>query len=168
MGSRVDWVVVASGSGGTQAGLLVGLRALGADTRVIGVGVSGDSQQIRKDLVLSIAEGAAALLGLDAGVDACDVVVDGDHVGPGYGLFDDAVSGAIETVASLEGLMLDPVYTGKAMAGLMDLVAQGKFAKDDSVLFLHTGGAAGLFAYSDVLCSLSREPGFAMRRAGPG
>ena len=79
------------------------------------------------------------------------VTVLDDYVGPGYSLPTDAMIEAVKLFASLEGILLDPVYTGKAAAGLIDLVRRGRFERDDNVLFLHTGGAPALYAYQDVL-----------------
>ena len=142
---RVDWVVVANGSGGTHAGLLAGLDA---DTRVLGVDVG-----TRPDLDTVIPRLAAEAAG-HAGRDAptAETIVDHARFGEGYGRVTDEALEAIRQTAGLEGLVLDPVYTGKAMAGLIGWVREGKITADDTVVFWHTGGAVALFAkqYADV------------------
>ena len=142
---RVDWVVVANGSGGTHAGLLAGLDA---DTRVLGVDVG-----TRPDLDTVIPRLAAEAAG-HAGHDAptAETIIDHTRFGEGYGRVTDEALEAIRQTAGLEGLVLDPVYTGKAMAGLIGWVREGKISADDTVVFWHTGGAVALFAkqYADV------------------
>jgi D-cysteine desulfhydrase family pyridoxal phosphate-dependent enzyme len=136
---RIDWVVVASGSGGTHAGLLAGLDPA---TRVLGVDVG-----TRPDLdtvIPRLAAEAAAHAGRDA--PTAETIVDHSRFGEGYGRVTDESLEAIRQVARLEGLVLDPVYTGKAMAGLIGWVREGKITGDDTVVFWHTGGAVALFA----------------------
>ena len=136
---RIDWVVVASGSGGTHAGLLAGLDPA---TRVLGVDVG-----TRPDLdtvIPRLAAEAAAHAGRDA--PTAETIVDHSRFGEGYGRVTDESLEAIRQVARLEGLVLDPVYTGKAMAGLIAWVREGKITGDDTVVFWHTGGAVALFA----------------------
>lgn len=145
-GIRIDAIVHGSGSGGTQAGLLVGLAALGRAMPVIGISVSAPQEKQRAKVQVLI-EPTAALLGLSK-VDA-DVVIDDGFVGPGYGLPTPAMREAVELVAASEGLLLDPVYAGKAMAGLIARVRRGDFTAAETVVFLHTGGSAALFAYID-------------------
>ncbi len=138
-GARVDWAVVADGSGGTHAGLLAGF---GADVPVLGVDVG--TRPDLDDVVPRLAAEAALRTGRAA--PPARAVIDHDHFGDGYGaLSTDAVE-AIRLVAKLEGLVLDPVYTGKAMAGLIAAVRDGRFASSDTVVFWHTGGAPALFA----------------------
>jgi L-cysteate sulfo-lyase len=150
----VDAVVVASGSAGTQAGLLAGFHALEVPTRVIGIGVSNTDQSWRRDLVHTVASEAAALLDCSSPVPWSAVHVLGEYVGEGYGLFGGDVVDALKTVARSEGILLDPVYTGKAMVGLMDLVKRGELTADQTVVFVHTGGTTGLAAYSGRLSAL--------------
>lgn len=138
-GAHVDWVVVADGSGGTHAGLLAGFGAL---TRVLGVDVG-----TRPDLevvVPRLASAAAARTGRPA--PAGTVVVDHDRFGAGYGHATDAGIEAILLAARYEGLVLDPVYTGKAMAGLVAAVREQRIGAEETALFWHTGGAPALFA----------------------
>ncbi|HEX5613887.1 MAG TPA: D-cysteine desulfhydrase family protein [Acidimicrobiia bacterium] len=139
-GVDVDWMFVADGSGGTHAGLLVGLGA-GSHTRVVGVDVGTRPDLV--DAVPALARAAAEVVGRPW---HDDVIVDTAHVGGGYGTPSDAAVEAITTVARTEGIVLDPVYTGKAMAALMTFVRDGSIGRDDTVLFWHTGGAPALFA----------------------
>ena len=135
----VDWVVVADGSGGTHAGLLAGLPG--------GVAVLGIDVGTRPDLderVPEIAAEAATVAGRPP--PAGPVVIDHDHFGPGYGKPTAACLEAIRAAARLEGLILDPVYTGKALAGLIGWARDGRFGPDQTVVFWHTGGAPALFA----------------------
>ena len=144
-GVTVDQIVVASGSGGTQAGLIAGLAAADSDIEVIGINVGTPSlQQTRK--VLALVNETCELLGI-APPDESTVQCLGDYFDPGYGVPNDAMRQAVRLVARLEGVLLDPVYTGKAMAGLIDLVHTGRLDADHTTVFLHTGGQTGLFAY---------------------
>jgi 1-aminocyclopropane-1-carboxylate deaminase/D-cysteine desulfhydrase-like pyridoxal-dependent ACC family enzyme len=145
-GASVDWVVVADGSGGTHAGLIAGF---GADVAVLGVDVG--TRPDLDEVVPRLAAEAAARAGRSA--PPTTVVIDHDRFGAGYGELTDDGREAIELAARFEGLVLDPVYTGKAMAGLIDLCRQGFFRPDQNVVFLHTGGSAALFAYEADLAS---------------
>jgi L-cysteate sulfo-lyase len=144
----IDAVVHCSGSGGTQAGLLVGLR--GSGIPVIGISCAAPRAEIA-GLVLDLAQRTAAKLGLPADFVGEDVKVVDDYVGPGYGVPTPGMIEAVDLCARLEGLLIDPVYTGKAMAGLIGLVRGGRFKATDSVIFVHTGGVPALFAYEDIL-----------------
>ncbi len=136
-------VVVASGSAGTQAGLAVGLEQLMPETRLIGVTVSRSvEQQLPKVVQLQHDIGTSLELVPRAPIHLWD-----DYFAPGYGFPNDAGQEAIKLLAALEGIVLDPVYTAKAMAGLIDGITQGRFPDDGPILFVHTGGAPALFAY---------------------
>jgi D-cysteine desulfhydrase family pyridoxal phosphate-dependent enzyme len=147
----IDWVVVADGSGGTHAGLLAGL---GARARVLGVDVG--TRPDLDDVIPRLTEEAAVFTGRDV-VDR-DLALDHDRFGDGYGAVTDAALEAIERVGKLEGIVVDPVYTGKAMAGLIAAVREGRFGAGDTVVFWHTGGAVALFAhrYADVFSGQER------------
>jgi 1-aminocyclopropane-1-carboxylate deaminase/D-cysteine desulfhydrase-like pyridoxal-dependent ACC family enzyme len=149
MGRPIDAILHASGSGGTQAGLLVALEALRADVPVIGISVS-EPQAGLAATVADLARRTAALLGTAAPPRAAVEVQDG-YVGADYGQPTAGMREAVRLCARLEGLFLDPVYTGKAMAGLIDLVRQRRFAPDQTVVFIHTGGTPALFSYLDAL-----------------
>jgi D-cysteine desulfhydrase family pyridoxal phosphate-dependent enzyme len=146
----VDAIVVASSSGGTQAGLLLGARALGYRGRILGVSIAERAAAFR-DHIAALANDAARRLALDVAVGAEDVTVTDAYLGGGYGVLGDREREAITLTARTEGLLLDPVYTGRAMGGLIHMVAQGTFAPDERVLFWHTGGIPGLFAYAEGL-----------------
>ncbi len=140
-----DHIVLASGSAGTQAGVLAGLAAARAETRVIGINVSA-SEASQTSKVRRLLHETCALLDIDAPDDDAIICNDG-YYAPGYGIPNREMVQAVRLVAELEGLMLDPVYTGKAMAGLIDLIHSGALEPGDTTIFLHTGGSAGLFAY---------------------
>jgi D-cysteine desulfhydrase family pyridoxal phosphate-dependent enzyme len=143
-----SWIFVADGSGGTHAGLLAGLGATSA-TRVVGVDVG-----TRPDLDSSVPALAASAASADGrGAPSATVIVDHDHFGDGYGRLSDACVDAIRTVARHEAIVLDPVYSGKAMAALFDWVRSGRIADGETALFWHTGGSPALFvgSYEDAL-----------------
>lgn len=149
MGRVFDRIVVASGSAGTHAGLLVGLRALNSRLPVHGVSVRRDTAA-QTGNVLALAQATAALLGTPA-PDAEDVRVDDAQVGPGYSLPTPAMVEAVQMLAREEGVLLDPVYSGKAMAGLIAAVRDGRIPRGERIVFLHTGGAPSLPAFANVL-----------------
>lgn len=149
-GIRADAIVHASGSGGTQAGLFTAMRVTQSGIRVVGVSV-GASRDIVAGRVRGLADELAALLGLDWRPHPDDIVVTDEYVGEGYGQPTPACLDAIRLAARTEGILLDPVYTGKAMAGLIDMVRRRQFAPDQTVIFWHTGGQPALFAYAGWL-----------------
>ena len=158
LGIGFDAVVCASGSALTHAGTLVGLRALGEAAPVYGICVRRDARR-QGDRVAQVAAGLAAMIERPAAFDAGGVAVSDAAHAPGYGRLNDAVREAMALAARHEALLLDPVYTGKAMAGLVALVRSGRIAAGSRVLFLHTGGLPALFAYADKLGSwLSKAP----------
>ncbi|EBQ4436080.1 D-cysteine desulfhydrase, partial [Salmonella enterica] len=136
-------VVVASGSAGTHAGLAVGLEHLMPDVELIGVTVSRSVAE-QKPKVIALQQAIAGQLALTA---KADIHLWDDYFAPGYGVPNDAGMEAVKLLASLDGVLLDPVYTGKAMAGLIDGISQKRFNDDGPILFIHTGGAPALFAY---------------------
>ena len=141
----IDRIVTATGSAGTHAGLVAGLAVMGADIPVLGIGVRAPKDRQEAN-VLKLAKETAALLGRPDAVTDAMVVADCDYVGEGYGLIDAAVIDALKLAARTDGIVLDPVYTGKAMKGLITLARAGRF-ENETVVFLHTGGAQGLFGY---------------------
>ena len=144
----IDRVVTASGSSGTHAGLVTGFEGANASIPVVGINVSRpkDAQEERVyDLVRQTSE----RLGVGSEIPRDKVLCFGDYVGPGYSLPTPEMGEAIRMLARLEGVLLDPVYTGKTMAGLIDLARQGFFKKDENVLFVHTGGSPALYAYRE-------------------
>ena len=146
---RIDRIVTATGSAGTHAGLVAGLAVMGADIPVLGIGVRAPKAK-QEENVLKLARGTAALLGRSDAVTAEMVVADCDYVGEGYGLIDQAVIEALKLAARTDGIVLDPVYTGKAMKGLIALAKAGRF-ENETIVFLHTGGAQGVFGYQGAL-----------------
>ena len=148
-GLEIDRIVTATGSAGTHAGLVAGLAVMGADIPVLGIGVRAP-KDIQEANVYRLARETAALLGHEDRVTREMVVADCDYVGAGYGLIDQGVIDALTTVARTDAILLDPVYTGKAMKGLIALSNAGAF-DGETVVFLHTGGAQGLFGYQSEL-----------------
>ena len=147
---KIDHVVHATGSAGTQAGLVLGLEALNSGIPVYGVGVRAPKAK-QEEMVFSLAERTADYMGLKPSVIQRDAVVaNSDYVGDGYGLPTDAMVEAVKMMAQYEGLLLDPVYSGKGMSGLIDLIRKGHFKKGENVVFLHTGGSVALFGYPDI------------------
>ena len=146
----VDHVVPATGSAGTQAGLIVGLEAMHAGIPVYGVSVSTAKLE-QETKVYDLCQRTSEFMGLSADLVARDkVVVDSDFIGDGYGLPTPGMVEAVTMMARLEGILLDPVYAGKCFAGLINLIREGHFKKDENVVFLHTGGSAARFAYPKV------------------
>ena len=145
----IDRIVTATGSAGTHAGLVAGLAVMGADIPVLGIGVRAPKEKQEAN-VLKLARETAALLGRPDAVTDQMVVADCDYVGEGYGLIDGAVIEALKLAARTDGILLDPVYTGKAMKGLLALARAGRF-ENETVVFLHTGGAQGLAGYQGEL-----------------
>ncbi|MBI0432941.1 D-cysteine desulfhydrase [Roseomonas sp. KE0001] len=146
-GLRIDHVVHATGSAGTQAGLVTGLVALNSGIPVLGIGVRAPRERQEAN-VLALARRTAAHLGLpEETLRAEHVVANCDYVGQGYGVPTEGMVEAVRLLAEQEGILLDPVYSGKGMAGLIDLIGKGHFGRDENVVFLHTGGAVGLFGY---------------------
>jgi L-cysteate sulfo-lyase len=150
----VGWIVHASGSAGTQAGLIAGLVALGHSAHVIGVDVDAQPDRVAAD-VRRLGRQAAALLNVEDQWDEKLVTVAGDWSAGHYGVTDAQTENAIRLAARLEGLALDPVYTGKSMAGLIGLSRQGKFCDGKPVVWIHTGGGPGIFAYPATMARLS-------------
>ncbi len=154
-GFTPDAVVLATGSAGTQAGLLAGAKLLSPQTRIVGISVAGSAKDISR-YVKTITEAVLRDLGEAGEVPVQDVIVVDDYLGDGYGVLNEDIIDAIGLLARQEGVLLDPVYTGKAMAGLLDLVGKGTF-REEEVVFLHTGGTPALFPYRDgILEALTR------------
>ncbi|HEY0105787.1 MAG TPA: D-cysteine desulfhydrase [Rhizomicrobium sp.] len=143
---KIDHIVQATGSAGTQAGLVAGLCAIHADIPVYGISVRAPKAK-QEDSVFALAQAAAAHIGAPGAVKREHIVANSDYVGQGYGIPTDGMAEAVRMLARFEGILLDPVYTGKGMAGLIDLVRKGHFERGANVVFLHTGGSAGLFGY---------------------
>ncbi|HIF89503.1 MAG TPA: D-cysteine desulfhydrase [Candidatus Thioglobus sp.] len=143
----VDHIVHATGSTGTQAGLIVGLKAMNANIPLLGISVRAP-KETQEENVYKLAVETASKLGCDGVVNRDDIVANSDYVGKGYGFPTEAGIEAIKMFAELEGILLDPVYSSKGAAGLIDLIRKGSFKKSDRVVFIHTGGSASLFGYT--------------------
>ncbi len=146
MNMTVDAVVMATGSGGTQGGFVAGLVAMNSAIRTIGMEIDAEPEAVEAN-VRRVAEGTLDLLGVAGGLPDGVIEINPDYAGEAYGKPTDAMVEAVTMVARLEGLVLDPVYSGKAMAGLIDLVKRDEFKPTDTVVFVHTGGMPALFAY---------------------
>lgn len=149
-GLVIDHVVHATGSAGTQAGLVTGIKATHSKIPVLGIGVNVD-RSTQEQRVYDLACETAAYIGAPGIVERDDVVANCDYVGEGYGLPTPAMNDAVLKLARLEGILADPVYSGKGLAGLFDLVSGGYFGEAENIVFIHTGGSVALFAYRDLL-----------------
>jgi D-cysteine desulfhydrase/L-cysteate sulfo-lyase len=147
--THVDQIVLATGSAGTQAGLLAGLIHSKVNIPVLGITVSRPAQE-QERLVETLLKSTLMKLGIDPALAKGKVNANGDYYGSGYGMTTPEMLGAVRRCAQLEGLLLDPVYTGKAMAGLIDLCEKGVVPANSHQLFIHTGGSQGLFGYCEV------------------
>lgn len=147
---KIDHLVHATGSSGTQAGLVLGMEGMNSGIPVYGVGVRAPKQK-QEEMVFSLAQRTADFMGLNPDVVKRErVVANSDYVGDGYGLPTDAMVEAVKLMAQYEGILLDPVYSGKGFSGLVDLIRKGHFKKGENVVFLHTGGSISLFGYPNI------------------
>jgi len=149
-GVKIDYIVHATGSGGTMAGLVLGAKALNTGIKIIGSSVSPGKERMVKNVTRLVNE-SAEHLEIKLRVSEDDITVHDKHAGPGYGVLTDEKAEAVKLAAETEGLFLDPVYTGTSMATLIGLSHEGFFKKDDVVVFVHTGGSAALFPYRSPL-----------------
>ena len=145
---KIDHVVHATGSAGTQAGLVTGFAMTNSQIPVLGVGVRVD-KPTQEGNVFKLAQRTAEHLGAKDAVSREDVVANCDYVGEGYGIPAPSTIEAINMFSTYEGILLDPVYSGKGAAGLIDLIRNGHFKKGENIVFVHTGGAQALFGYRD-------------------
>ncbi|MCC6301040.1 MAG: D-cysteine desulfhydrase family protein [Anaerolineales bacterium] len=148
----LDWIIFGTSSGGTHAGLVLGQRVFGFKGKVLGISID-ESEEWLKSRVSKLATEASEKLGERIGFDPADVFANADYCAAGYGVLTDAEREAVKLFAKYEGLLLDPVYTGRAAAGMIDLIRKGFFKKGETILFWHTGGQPALFAerYSTIL-----------------
>lgn len=145
---RFDKIVVASSSGGTLAGLVTGKALTRSDAAVIGVDVDDDPDDLLAT-VRTIADKCALKVGLQQEIGSGAFEILPGYAAPGYGLPNPGMIEAVKLAASVEGILLDPVYSGKAMAGLIGMIRTGRIARNETVVFIHTGGTPALFAYAD-------------------
>jgi len=143
--SSPRWVVFPSSSGGTQAGMVLGAKIFGFPGKILGISVD-EAQGVLQSRVANLANLTAEYLGETIHFSPEDIFVNANYLGDGYGVMGEPEREAIHLFATLEGMLLDPVYTGRAAAGLIDLIRSGYFTRQDSVLFWHTGGSPALFA----------------------
>jgi len=147
---NVDRVVFASSSFGTQAGLCVGAKAMGFKGQVTAIAIDSSRAELQAG-VAAIADATIQRLGLKLSVATEEVVAYDGYLGAGYAIMGEPEREVISLMARTEGILLDPVYTGRAMAGLIDLIRKGEFGKHETIVFWHTGGSAALFAYAEQL-----------------
>ena len=152
-------IVFASSSGATQAGLMLGKKILNSPAQIVGINIDkGETDKVPFDqYTVALANSTASLIGADHQFSESDLILNSDYVGEGYGVVGTLENEAIAMTAQTEGILLDPVYTGRAMGGLIDMIRSGKIKKTDRVLFWHTGGAPALFAYSSDLDMMKRN-----------
>jgi len=152
LGLNIDALVCASGSAGTQAGLITGFYGCNMNIPVVGINVSREKEE-QEDIVYRLVRETAKHVGVNFEIPRDAVNCFGDYVGPGYSLPTPEMAEAVKLVARTEGILLDPVYTGKTMAGLIDLIRQGYFKKEANILFVHTGGSPALYVYKEYILS---------------
>jgi D-cysteine desulfhydrase len=142
---NADWIIFGTSSGGTHAGLVLGQRVFGYEGRVLGISID-EPEEWLKTRVSALASDASEKLGERIQFTRDDVLANEEYCRAGYGVLTDAEREAVKLFAGMEGLLLDPVYTGRAAAGMIDLIRKGYFKQDETVLFWHTGGTPALFA----------------------
>ncbi|MBI1793898.1 MAG: D-cysteine desulfhydrase family protein [Chloroflexi bacterium] len=155
---HADWMVFGTSSGGTHAGLVLGQRVFDFKGKVLGISID-ESEDWLKEHVSKLASDASEKLGKRIGFTQAEVLANADYCRAGYGVLTEAEREAVRLFAKYEGLLLDPVYTGRAAAGLIDLVRRGFFKKDETILFWHTGGQPALFAdkYSNDIAGQAKQ-----------
>ncbi len=146
LGLKNPHLVHATGSAGTQAGLVAGIHALGLGWPVTGIGVRAP-REVQESRVHGLAQRVLELMGVNTALPREEVVADDHFIGAGYGVPTDSMLEAVQMLASCEGILMDPVYTGKGMAGMISMLRAKAFAADEDVIFIHTGGSVALFSY---------------------
>jgi D-cysteine desulfhydrase/L-cysteate sulfo-lyase len=146
----IDAIVLATGSASTQAGLLAGAKILAPEVEIVGISVSEDKQTMNR-YINTITNKTFIDLGFDLETNPEDIIVFDEYIEEGYGVLNQKVADKIRLVASIEGILLDPVYTGKAMVGLENLIKKDYFKNKKNIVFLHSGGTPALFAYGQKL-----------------
>jgi D-cysteine desulfhydrase/L-cysteate sulfo-lyase len=143
-------IILPTGSASTQAGLLLGLRASGCNIPVNGICVRRDAQSQQQRVFTKI-QSVVKLMSLDIDIDVGEILCDDRFLAPGYGQLNEPTSAAIKLLANREGIFLDPTYTGKAFAALIDCLESGNYGKEDHLVFIHTGGTPSLFGYPELV-----------------
>lgn len=144
-GVQAEWVIVGSSSGGTAAGMVLGAKLFGFKGKILSISIDEPEQDLKENIA-SLASQAALLLDENITISPGEVFVNANYLGGGYAVVGDVEKEAIHLFARQEGILLDPVYTGRAAAGMIDLIRKGFFKSDETVLFWHTGGTPALFA----------------------
>ena len=158
MGIHADYIIHATGSGGTQAGLVLGAKALNTGIKILGVSVTDPTRTATSiQRVSNLVLDAAQLLAVDFSIDTDDITILDDYSRKGYGVVDEKKILAIQLLAQTEGIFTDPVYSGTALAGLIDLVRKARLTKKHHVIFLHTGGNVALFPYRNPITSILKN-----------
>ncbi|WP_416306051.1 D-cysteine desulfhydrase family protein [Neptunicella sp. SCSIO 80796] len=146
-------IVFASSSGGTHAGLALGAKIFNSQCQIIGINNDkgeGDAVPLQ-DKILTLANQTATMINAQVKLDSADIQLNNHYIGQGYGVISQQDKAAISLLATAEGILLDPVYTARAMSALLDMIRTNQFSSNDNILFWHTGGAPALFAYADKL-----------------
>lgn len=144
-----DRIFITSGSAGSHAGLLAGMKLSKQDIKIQGIGINRP-QKIQEQAILELANDTLEKLGKKPNITKADVVVNCDYIGEGYSMPTAAMKAAVKLVAEKEAIFLDPTYTGKTMSGLIDFIEKGIIKKHETILFIHTGGTPGLFAHPEL------------------
>jgi D-cysteine desulfhydrase family pyridoxal phosphate-dependent enzyme len=153
LGENLDYVVCACGTGGTQAGLMLGAKIFDVETKILVTSVFA-SKSVASRQIAQLINVSAELLDIDLSLSTEEVTIFDEYIRKGYGVLNKAVAESLRLLAETEGIFLDPVYTAKAMVALIDLTKKGYFKEDDSVVLLHTGGLPALFAYRKELVKI--------------
>ena len=153
---KIDYVVITTGLGGSYSGVLLGLKANGKKTKVIGIDCGAFTKSDAINAIIKSGNGAAKILNLQCTLTPKDVDIHTEYNCGGYGKTSKQLIDIIKQVAKIEGILLDPVYTGKGMFGLISLINAGYFKKSDNVVFIHTGGLPSLFPYRDIITDSSK------------
>lgn len=147
---RFDAIYLASGSGGTHSGLLVGLRDIGVETPIFGISVNRNEAE-QKKVISNLCEKIISFHKVPVKLSPEDIIIDDKFVGRGYSYPTEGMVEAVQTLAREEAILLDPTYSGKAMAGMLQHIRSNKYTKEENILFLHTGGAPALYSIPEVI-----------------
>jgi 1-aminocyclopropane-1-carboxylate deaminase/D-cysteine desulfhydrase-like pyridoxal-dependent ACC family enzyme len=150
LGIEPDWIVHATGSGSTQAGLIAGSKLMSSRTKILGISVSEKKEEFLV-IVRKIIENIEDYIQVGFDLRNEDIKIIDDYIGEGYGIVNKELVESLKIVAEREGVFLDPVYTGKAMTGLLELIEKGFINRGQKVIFIHTGGLPALFSYREKI-----------------